>query len=101
LLLEIIFALNKEYLPAPKWRVFYSCNLKWLPEDYKELIKEAMKIKNFSVRDFDLRLKAIRKIWHNILPKIKDETGLTQTRSLDTTLRRFGKLLAEATIPNK
>jgi len=54
LLLEIIFALNKGYLPALKWRIFYSCNLKWLPEDYKELIKEAMKIKNFSVRDFDL-----------------------------------------------
>jgi len=77
LLLRIIFALNKEYLPPPKWRIFYSYKLKWLPEDYKELIKEAMRIKNFSEKDFDLRLKAIRKIWYNILPKIEDETGLT------------------------
>jgi len=28
LLLKLIFALNKEFLPSPKWRLFYSYSLK-------------------------------------------------------------------------
>lgn len=76
LLLKTLFALNREFLPVPKWRIFYSYGLKWLPEDYKELLKEAMYTKNFSVKELYRRLKAIRKLWLNILPKIEDETGL-------------------------
>jgi len=77
LIVRIMFALNKEHLPAPKWRLFYSYNLKWQPESYRKLIKDAMKIESFSTEHFNLRLKAIRKIWHSILPKIEDETRLT------------------------
>jgi len=64
-------------LPAPKWRMFYSYSLKWQPMNYKKLIKEAMIMRSFSARDFNRRLKTIREIWHKIVPKIEDETGLT------------------------
>jgi len=69
--------LNKEFLPAPKWRLFYSYRLKWLPKDYKRLVEEATKIKNLSVKEVDRRLKVIRRIWRLVLPKIEEETGLT------------------------
>jgi predicted nucleotidyltransferase len=77
LLIRIIYALNREFLPAPKWRIFYSYGLKWLPENYKKLVGEAMLVKSFSVRDFSQRLKVIRKLWNTTLPKAKEETGLT------------------------
>jgi len=77
MIVRLMFALNKEHLPAPKWGLFYSYNLKWQPEGYQKLIRDAMKIESFSTEDFNLRLKAIRDIWHSILPKIEDETGLT------------------------
>lgn len=77
LLLKTLFALNREFLPAPKWRVFCSYELKWLPSNYKELIEKAVLIKDLSVRDLNRRLKIIRKIWRNILPKVENETGLT------------------------
>jgi len=77
LLLETLFALNKEFLPVPKWRIFYCYGLKWLPEDYRELLKETMSTKNFSVKDLNRRLKAIRKLWLKIMFRIEDETGLT------------------------
>jgi predicted nucleotidyltransferase len=77
LLVRVIFALNKEFLPAPKWRMFYSYRLKWLPEDYVKLLKEAIKIKNLSAKEAHRRLKAIRRIWCLVLPKIEEETGLT------------------------
>lgn len=80
LLLKIIFALNREHLPAPKWRLFYSYNLEWLPENYRKLIKDTMKTSELSTEEFNLRLKVIRKLWHSILPKVEAETGLTTDR---------------------
>lgn len=77
LMLKIIFALNKEFLPVQKWRIPYSQTLKWLPTDYVKLLREAIIIKEFSTRDFKRRLKALRKMWRDIVPKIKEETGLT------------------------
>jgi len=77
LLLKIIFYLNKEFLPPPKWRIFYSYELKWLPGNYKELLKDAMYISGFSVKDFRRRLDIIRKIWSEIVPRIEDETKMT------------------------
>jgi predicted nucleotidyltransferase len=77
LLIRIIYALNKEFLPAPKWRIFYFYSLKWLPADYKKLLEEAMKIGSFSIGDLNRRLKAVLKIWQKVVPKIGNETGLT------------------------
>jgi predicted nucleotidyltransferase len=77
LLLRMVFALNREFLPAPKWRIFYSYGLKWLPENYRRLLGEAMLVKSFSVKDFSRRLGAVRELWCGILPKIREETGLT------------------------
>jgi predicted nucleotidyltransferase len=77
LLVRVAYALNGEFLPAPKWRIFYSYGLKWLPADYKRLMVEGLLVKSFSVKDFRRRLEAIRKLWCEMLPKIKEETGLT------------------------
>jgi predicted nucleotidyltransferase len=77
LLLNVIFALNEEFLPPPKWRIFYSYKLKWLPENYEELLKEVLCVENLSVRDLNRRLAAVRKIWCKTLPKIREGTGLT------------------------
>lgn len=77
LLIEVIFALNKEFLPPPKWRIFYSYKLKWLPKDYKKLLKEAIKIPNFSSKELNRRLKAVRRLWDGIIPRIEKQTGFT------------------------
>jgi predicted nucleotidyltransferase len=77
LLVKLGFSLNKEFMPAPKWRIYYSYDLKWQPKAYKDLIKDAMRLENFSKKDFNRRMKALQKIWREIVPKIKEETGLT------------------------
>jgi len=77
LMVSMIFALNKEFMPAAKWKIFYSYSLKWLPAGYKRLIGEAITIKSLSAGDLNRRLNALRKIWFEILPKIEEETGLT------------------------
>ncbi len=77
LLLKILFALNKEYLPPPKWRLFYSYSLKLLPKGFKKLLEEALHIKSFSAKDLNRRLKAVRNLWLKTTRKIGMETGLT------------------------
>jgi len=77
LLLRLLFAINREFVPAQKWRIFYSHDLKWLPSDYSGLIQEAMITLSLSLGEFKRRLIAIRKIWHEIAAKIEEETGLT------------------------
>jgi predicted nucleotidyltransferase len=77
LLIRIVFALNREFLPPPKWEIFYSYSLKWLPLNYKRLVGESLTVKSLSKRDLDRRLRATRELWSGILLKIREETGLT------------------------
>jgi predicted nucleotidyltransferase len=98
LLIRLIFALNKEFLPAPKWRIFYSYSLKWLPLDYKELIKQATIINDSSVKDLNRRLRAIRKMCGEIFPKIEDETGLTTEQ---ISKHYVEKILRQTWIPSR
>ena len=74
LLVKMVFALNREFLPAPKWRLFYSYSLKWLPEDYESLIKQAFLVNEFSAKEADRRLKAIRELWRGTTFKVEEET---------------------------
>jgi predicted nucleotidyltransferase len=77
LLVRVVFALNREFLPPPKWEIFCSYSLKWLPPDYRKLLGEALTIKGLTEHELHRRLAAARELWSEILPKIKDETGLT------------------------
>jgi predicted nucleotidyltransferase len=77
LLLEALFALNRELLPAPKWRVYYSYGLRWLPSDYRKLLEEALKVRELSTTDLSRRLMAAKKICSEIFIRISDEMGLT------------------------
>jgi predicted nucleotidyltransferase len=74
---RIIFALNREFLPPPKWEMFYSYSLNWLPPSYERLVGEALTVRSLSKPDLNRRLKATRELWVEILRKIREETGLT------------------------
>jgi len=77
LTIRILFALNREFLPSPKWRIFYSHTLKWLPKGYGKLLKETMLVHELSLSELERRLNALRELWCGILPRIENETGLT------------------------
>jgi len=89
LLLRLMFALNKEFLPAPKWRLFYSYQLKWLPENYRKLAEQAMSFKDFSTKELERRLEAIRELWLETLPRIKDETGFSPEQISEYFVQRI------------
>jgi len=97
LLIRLVYALNREFLAPPKWRIHYSHNLKWMPEDYEMLVKEAMTIKSVSVRDFNRRLEAVRKLWSNTYPKIKEVTGLEREQLSKYYIE---KVLKQTSVPS-
>jgi predicted nucleotidyltransferase len=90
LIVRMTFALNKEFLPPPKWMLFYSYNLKWLPDDYRKLFEEALTVKSLSVSDLKRRLKTLRKMWREILPVIRSQTGLTPESISKEYLKKRG-----------
>lgn len=90
LIVRMIFALNKEFLPPPKWMLFYSYNLKWLPDNYRKLVEEALAVKSLSVSDLKRRLKTLRKMWHEILLAVKSVTGLTPESISKEYLKKMG-----------
>jgi len=92
LLLTILYTLNREFLPAPKWRIFYSHTLRLKPRDYRRLIEEAVKVGSLSRRELERRLEAVRRLWLWVVERIKEETGLTledlSKRYVETVLRQ-------------
>jgi len=77
LLLRLVYALNMEFVPAPKWRLFYADSLEWFPKGFRRHVEEAMTVKSLSAEDFGRRLEAVRKIWMEIPSRIRETTGLT------------------------
>jgi hypothetical protein len=75
LILRTVFALNKEFIPPPKWRIYYFKDMRWLPKNHN-LLDQAMRVTDLSADDLRRRLEAVRKIWTEVLSKIKRETGL-------------------------
>ncbi|MEM3153769.1 MAG: nucleotidyltransferase domain-containing protein [Candidatus Bathyarchaeia archaeon] len=76
LLIRLIFALNKEFWPAPKWRLFHSYSLKWLPKNYSRLIREALGTGELSLMDFERRLRALQVLGREVFRKIEEDMGL-------------------------
>lgn len=76
-ILEMLFALNREFFPSVKWRLFDSYGLKWLPDDYRHLVQETIVVRSFSKGDLDRRLNAVRQLWNRVLPKAEKETRMT------------------------
>jgi hypothetical protein len=77
LMLELVFALNREFLPAPKWRLYYSYRLRKLPEGFKEDMTEAIKVGGFSLEESKRRLTVLQMMWNKVMPIIEEDTNLT------------------------
>lgn len=77
LLLRTLFALNKTFLPPPKWRLIYSRNLSWLPRNYESGLANLLTIKSVSRKDVSRRIGLIRSLWSDVTAKMKNDMGLS------------------------
>lgn len=77
LLLGLLFALNKAFLPPPKWRIIYSRDLPWHPTDYENALRQLLEVKNLSRKDLERRLGLIRDLWSEISARIVKDMALS------------------------
>jgi len=88
LMLKTLFALNREFWPPQKWRIFHSYQLRWTPDGYRGLLEEAIKLRSTSEDELARRLRALRSIWEGTVPKIEEETGLTMKKMSEYYVRK-------------
>ncbi len=82
LLLQVLFAMNHEFLPPPKWRLFYSHKLSWLPRNFKEQIAGTMIVKELSASDLGRRVTCLRKLWSEIRTRLQQSMGLSHEKAV-------------------
>ena len=75
-IVELLYVLNRCFLPAPKWRIYNISQLTWLPKNYADALTDAMLIREISVEDARRRARALAPIWHEMLSRILDEFGM-------------------------
>ncbi len=76
LVLQTVYALNREYLPAPKWRIFYAKHLDWIPDNFDEELHQVMLPAELTADDAKERAKVISKINSNLLDRANEVFGL-------------------------
>jgi len=84
LILESLYAVNRSYLPAPKWRLFYTRELEWLPSNFEEELTEAFVVKEITEADSKRRATHISKLNHEICLRAEEVFGLDRD-----TIRRI------------
>lgn len=63
-LLKALFGLNNELLPAKKWQIYQSYNLKWLPDRFREKVMHITIVKGVSMEELQRRRNAMNYLWN-------------------------------------
>ncbi len=80
LVLETLYAINRSYLPAPKWRLFYTHELEWLPSNFDEAITEALLVREISEDDTRRRAAQISRLNHEISIQAEEQFELDRDK---------------------
>lgn len=89
LLLELVYALNREFLPPPKWRMVYLDELAWTPSGFRSALREAMVVRGLDQTDLERRVSAMGRLHAPIGRKVRAFTGLDDDEFWKHFLRVF------------
>ena len=76
MIVEVLYHLNRSFLPAPKWRMQYIHKLNWIPDKFTEAARDAMLVREISIEDTRRRAEILAPIWKQMLGRIYDEFGM-------------------------
>ncbi|MEW5748337.1 MAG: DUF4037 domain-containing protein [Candidatus Thermoplasmatota archaeon] len=89
LLIELVYALNREFLPPPKWRFAYLGELGWTPRGLERSLREALIVRDLSGKDLARRLRAMDALRGPVETRVKEFTGLSEKESWARFIRVF------------
>lgn len=89
LLLELVYALNREFLPPPKWRFACLQELRWRPRGSERALQEAMLVHDLGRKDLSRRLSALSSLHAPLKARVKKSTGLSEEEFWARFIRLF------------
>lgn len=78
LLMDLLYALNREFVPAPKWRPFVLRDLPWKPKGLDEALDHALVVKSLDEEDLSRRTCMLKPLHRPLEKKVLRFTGMTQ-----------------------
>lgn len=73
LLVESIYLYNRRHRPHKKWRFEMSCDLPWVPADYRRRMEEAQRIEAIDGPSVLRRVSVIKELWDEVKDKLIEE----------------------------
>lgn len=73
LLLNMLYAYNKEFIPDERSKLYYSYELKYIPKNYRKRINNLMKIKKIDKNDFERRYKILTSLLRELIDRCKEK----------------------------
>jgi hypothetical protein len=81
--LDMLFGLNGELVADAKWKHYCAERLPRLPAGFHEQMQAAMLLKDFSLEDLQRRKEAFMTMWHEVLPVIEADLGMSYAEIMD------------------
>lgn len=89
LLLELVYALNREFLPPPKWRFAYLGDLGWKPRGFEVALRDAMLVRDIGRKDLLRRLRAMGSLHGPLQARVAKVAGLGEKELWERFIRVF------------
>ncbi len=78
LVMDLLFALNRQFVPPAKWKLEYLQELAELPDGIDAAISEAMITKAFDEKELERRLAVLRSLWEPLMEMAERKVGMDQ-----------------------
>ncbi len=70
-IIELLFLINKQFMPHKKWSIPFLATFPFVPQDCLNNLKEAMKIKSYLKEDVERRIRFLNKLYQEISMYVK------------------------------
>ncbi len=74
----MLYALNGQFVPVPKWRAHYLRNLSWKPREAESVLEELLVVRSISRSEVRRRVAVTKKLHDEIERQVLAMTGLSR-----------------------
>ncbi len=83
LYLQLLYCLNREFIPDSKWRLYNSYKLHWLPSAYRENVLKMITTSEISQEDFINKVNTLNSMLSEAIELISHDSTITQKNYSD------------------
>lgn len=85
LLLELLFAINRQFTPVPKWRLHHARRLEWRPRGFETALRDLLVVDSMTSAEVTRGAAVFRKMRSQLERRVAASTGLSR----EALVRRF------------